>query len=27
VVAVGLIGGVVWWRLRRRDAVNLQGGL
>ncbi len=27
VVALGLIGGIAWWRQRRRGAVKLQGGL
>lgn len=27
VAALGLIGGVAWWRQRRRDAGKLQGGL
>lgn len=27
VVALGLIGSLAWWRLRRRDAGKLQGGL
>ena len=27
VAALGLIGGVAWWRLRRREAGKLQGGL
>lgn len=27
VVALGLIGGIVWWRQRRREAAKLQGGL
>lgn len=27
VAALGLIGGIAWWRQRRRDAVNPQGGL
>ena len=27
VAALGLIGGVAWWRQRRREAGKLQGGL
>jgi hypothetical protein len=27
VAALGLIGGIAWWRQRRRDAGKLQGGL
>jgi hypothetical protein len=27
VAALGLIGGIAWWRQRRRDAGTLQGGL
>ena len=27
VVALSLIGGVAWWRLRRHNAIKLQGGL